>query len=123
MRRAAGFTLIEVLVALAVLGIALAAAVHATIAVTDGSLSLRRHLAGGWVAQNRLNGYIARGDFPDPGTSDGAETQAGMQFAWRETVSETPNKSFRRVEVRVHPPGNDAHADAIVVGFIANVPR
>ncbi|MGQ5523417.1 type II secretion system minor pseudopilin GspI [Chitinimonas sp. PSY-7] len=118
-----GFTLIEVLIALAVLGIALAAAVRATIAVSDGSQTLHRHLAGGWVAQNRLNNYIARRQFPEPGVSEGNEQQAGMDFAWRETVSATPNKSFRRVEVRVYEPNRPDHADIVLVGYIANVPR
>lgn len=123
MKPAHGFTLIEVLVALAVLGIALAAAVRATMAVSDGSLTLHRHLAGGWVAQNRLNGYVARGQFPDTGVNEGMESQAGLEFAWRETVSETPNKAFRRVEVRVFAPKQPEHADIVLIGYIANVPR
>lgn len=118
-----GFTLIEVLVALAVIGIALAASVRATIAVSDGSMTLRRHLAGGWVAQNRLNMYAATGQYPDPGTREGKESQAGLDFVWRENISETPNKSFRRVEVRVYAPNNNDHADAILVGFVANMGR
>lgn len=117
-----GFTLIEVLVALAVLGIAMAAAVRATISVTDGSLTLRRHLAGGWVAQNRINYYVARSDFPALGVRDGEEQQAGLDFAWHETVSETPDRSFRRVEVQVTAPGS-SHADAVIIGFVANLPR
>ncbi|GAB3248387.1 type II secretion system minor pseudopilin GspI [Chitinimonas naiadis] len=124
MRQTRGFTLIEVLVALAVLGIALAAAVRATTAIADGSLALRRHLAGGWVAQNRLSTYLARGQFPDIGSSEGRESQAGIEFVWRETVSETPNKSFRRVEVRVSTPADTGdHADAVLIGYIANAPR
>ncbi|WP_269530756.1 type II secretion system minor pseudopilin GspI [Chitinimonas sp. BJYL2] len=121
--RRAGFTLIEVLVALAVLAIALTASVRATLVVSDGSLSLRRHLAGGWVAQNRLNEHIALGRFPDTGMSEGQTRQAGMDFSWRETVSETPNKAFRRVEVRVFSQQDSTHADAILIGYIANVSR
>ncbi|PHV11716.1 type II secretion system minor pseudopilin GspI [Chitinimonas sp. BJB300] len=121
--RQRGFTLIEVLIALAVLGIAMAAAVRATIAVSDGSQMLHRHLAGGWVAQNRLNNYIARRQFPDPGVSEGTERQAGLEFAWRETVGETMNKSFRRVEVRVYEPNHPEHADIVLIGYIANAPN
>uniref|UniRef100_UPI0035B04F47 type II secretion system minor pseudopilin GspI n=1 Tax=Chitinimonas sp. TaxID=1934313 RepID=UPI0035B04F47 len=102
-----GFTLIEVLVALVVLGVAMAAATRATLAVTDGSLALRRHLAGGWVAQNRINNYVIRGEFPALGTRDGQEKQAGMDFAWHETVSETPDRAFHRVEIKVGKPGEE----------------
>ncbi|MDN3576298.1 type II secretion system minor pseudopilin GspI [Chitinimonas viridis] len=119
MRRALGFTLIEVLIALAVLGIALAAAARATLAVTDGSMALRRHLAGGWVAQNRIANYTAMNTLPDTGTNEGVATQAGLEFVWRETVSETPNKAFRRVEVRVYPPNDANHADAVLVSYVS----
>lgn len=121
--KALGFTLIEVLVALAVIGIAMAAAVRATIGVVDGSIALRRHVAAGWVAQNRLNLYLARNEFPDVGSGEGNESQAGMDFTWRATVSETPNRAFRRVEIQVFPQGRFDHSDAVLVGFIANVPR
>jgi len=117
-----GFTLIEVLIALVVIGIAMAAAVRATMAVTDESLTLRRHLAGNWVAQNHINGYIARGQFPSAGEQSGTEDEAGLSFAWHEKVSDTPNGSFRRVEVRVTAPGSD-HADAILIGYVTNVPH
>jgi general secretion pathway protein I len=120
MNRLRGFTLIEVLVALAVIGIAMAAAVRATVAVTDESITLRRHLAGGWVAQNRINGYTVRNDFPSVGLRTGVANEAGLDFEWKETVSDTPNAAFRRVEVRVTAPNSD-HADAILIGYITNV--
>jgi general secretion pathway protein I len=47
---------------------------------------------------------------------------AGLDFTWHETVSETPDRNFRRVEVQVTKPG-EAHADAVIIGFIANLPR
>ncbi|QDQ27973.1 type II secretion system protein GspI [Chitinimonas arctica] len=122
MKRQLGFTLIEVLIALAVIGIALAASVRATIVVSDGSMSLRRHLVGGWVAQNRINAYLASKDFPELGQHEGKTTQAGMEFFWREKVGALPNKSFRRVEVKVYPNEKSDHADAVLVGFIARIP-
>ncbi|MDK2125847.1 type II secretion system minor pseudopilin GspI [Parachitinimonas caeni] len=117
-----GFTLIEVLVALAVLGIALAAAIRATSGVIDGSIDLRRHLAAGWVAQNRLASYAASSEWPDVGEREGREEQAGMQFTWHESVRETPDRSFRRVEIRVKADGaqNDS---ATLVGFLAHIKR
>lgn len=117
----AGFTLIEVLIALAVIGIAMAAAVRATIGVTDGTADLKRHLAAGWVAQNRLSTYLARNQFPPTGRNEGSEVQAGMPFSWREDVSDTPNRAFRRVEVKVFFGTQRDHADAVLVGYVANV--
>lgn len=119
----AGFTLIEVLVALAVIGIAMAAAVRASVGVTEGSIQLKRHLAAGWVAQNRLNGYVARAEFPVVGTQEGNELQAGVNYFWQEQVSDTPNRAFRRVEIRVYGDERRDHADTVLVGYVANVPR
>lgn len=117
-RLARGFTLIEVLVALAILAIALAAASRASAMMADSSVELRNRLLAGWVAQNRLAELQARRAWPDPGTREGEVEQAGLKLAWRETVSPTPNQAFRRVEISVSEPGQD-HRLAQLTGFLA----
>ncbi|MET0918288.1 MAG: type II secretion system minor pseudopilin GspI [Burkholderiales bacterium] len=113
-----GFTLIEVLVALAILAVALAAGVRSTGVAADGTRELKERLVATWVAQNRLAEYAARPLFPDAGTRQGGAEQAGMQFTWRETVSQTPNPRFRRVEVRVFPTAAPNYAVATLVGYV-----
>ncbi len=92
-----GFTLIEVLVALAILAVALAAASRASLMMADSSSALRERLLAGWVAQNRLAELQARRAWPDPGTREGETEQAGLKLVWRETASPTQNRAFRRV--------------------------
>ena len=116
-QRTHGFTLIEILVALAILAVALAAAVRSASIAADGTLDLRERLAGTWVAQDRLAEYAARPLWPDVGTRAGSTEQAGMQFSWRETVSGTPNPRFRRVEVEVFAARAPDHAVASLVGY------
>lgn len=116
-RRLTGFTLIEVLVALAILAVALAAAVRSSSIAADGAIDLRERLAGTWVAQDRLAEYAARPLWPDIGTRGGSVEQAGMQFAWRETVTGTPNPRFRRVEVQVFAARAPEHAVTTLVGY------
>ncbi len=116
-RRASGFTLIEVLVALAILAVALAAAVRSASIAADGALDLRERLAGTWVAQDRLAEYAARPLWPDVGTRAGSVEQAGIRFAWRETVTGTPNPRFRRVEVQVFAARSPEHAVTTLVGY------
>ncbi len=78
------------LVALTILAAALAAAVRSASIAADGTLALRERLAGTWIAQNQLAEYTARPLWPEVARAP-QRGQAGMQFAWRETVSGTPN--------------------------------
>lgn len=114
-----GFTLVEVLVALAILAIALAAGSRAAAMMADSSTELRERLLASWVAQNRLAELQARRAWPGAGTSEGEVEQAGVKMIWRETVSTTPNHSFRRVEIRVGAVGRDDHALAQLTGYLA----
>lgn len=102
MKRAArGFTLLETLVALAILAIALSAAFRAVGATTLSVADLRDRSLADWVAQNRLAEIRAAASFPSLGRNEGRETQARQAFLWREEVKSTPNPLFRRVDVTV----------------------
>ena len=62
-----GFTLVEVLVALAILATALAAASRVSVMMADSSAELRQRLLAGWTAQNRLAELQARRAWPGVG--------------------------------------------------------
>jgi general secretion pathway protein I len=118
-----GFTLLETLVALAVLAIALAAALRAAGAETRHAEELRLRLLADWVAQNRLALHAARGDWFALGFQNGEETQAGIRLLWREEISATPNPAFRRVDVSVYAPGDEQHALRKLTGFLVEQRR
>ena len=118
MRRARAFTLIEVLVALAILAVALAAGMRAVAQSADGAASLRLRTLALWVAQNRLAQAQLADPWPARGVVDGDETQAGTRLVWRETVSDTPNPALRRIEIVVTEPGVRDYALARLVGYI-----
>lgn len=117
-RQARGFTLVEVLVALAILAIALAAASRASAMMADSSGELRQRLLAGWVAQNRLAELQARRAWPGAGSNEGEVEQAGQTLTWRETVSTTPNPAFRRIEISVSESGS-THVLARLTGYLA----
>ena len=117
-----GFTLVEVLVALAIISIALLAALRVAGGGTNSVGDLRTRLLAGWVAQNVLAEQRARGDWPSLGILRGTQQQGGVEFTWREEVIGTPNAMFRRVDIRVFPAAADARPMAHLTGFVVNSP-
>ena len=99
-----GFTLIEILVALTILAIALAAAVRAASVATDSAQETRLRMLATWIAQNRVAELQATNVFPSAGTVSGRSSMAGVEFEWQQLTSETPNAAFRKVELKVLRP-------------------
>ena len=120
--RQSGFTLIEVLVALAIVSIALMSALRAAGQGTNNLGELRSRLLAGWVAENLLAEHRARRDWLPQGIQRGTEREGGLDFAWREEVIATPNPSFRRVDVRVFATAEESHSLAHLTGFVVNSP-
>jgi general secretion pathway protein I len=117
-----GFTLIEVLIALAIVAIALLAALRAAGAGTIDVEEMRARLLGGWVAENLLAEQRARGDWLPPGIQRGASRQGGRDFAWREEITSTPHPAFRRVDIAVFVAPDDTRVVARLTGFIVQPP-
>lgn len=122
MKRHAGFTLIEVLVALAILGIALAASMRTLGLATDSAQDSRERLAATWVLQNRLAEMEARRVFPPAGETRGEIDYAGLKITWKQKVSETPNTAFRRVELSAGLSAQPDYALARLTGHAVQAP-
>jgi general secretion pathway protein I len=109
-----GFTLVEILVALAIVAIALAAGLRATTALTNNALRQSTVLLAHICAENELvKARLAR-QMPDVGDSSVACTQADRDFSVNVSVRPTPNPSFRRVDAQVF----DANAPVLRLSTI-----
>lgn len=114
-----GFTLLETLVALAIIGIAMGAAMRSTRFAVDTVADLKTRTAALWVAQNLASELRAMRLFPETGAISGRVMQGAQGFLWRQEVGTTPNYSFRRVEIKVFPVERPDHVVARQVVYVA----
>jgi general secretion pathway protein I len=118
MNRPRGFSLVEVLVAVAIVSIALAAGTRAANALIDNAQRLADVTAAQWCADNRLTALKLEKQFPDIGTSDYSCSQLGREYRGQLHVQPTPNPNFRRVDAGV------ATADGVpLLTFSTVLPR
>ncbi len=99
--RHSGFTLVEVLVALAIVAVALAAGVRAAGALADNSERLAAVSAAQWCAENALARVRLARQLPDVGDADFGCEQLGRSYRGSLATRPTPNPNFRRVDASV----------------------
>lgn len=117
-----GFTLVEILVALALVTVALTAGMRALAQAADGAGTLKARTLALWVAQNRLAIAQLSSDAAALGTTQGDAVQAGTTFVWRQAVTATPNPAFRRIDIVVGEPALAGYALARLTGYLATTP-
>lgn len=118
--RQSAFTLIEVLVALAIIATALMAALRAAGQNTQNLETLRTRLLAEWVAENLLAEQRAQKEWPAPGTQHGSQKEGNQEFIWRKEIIATPNRAFRRVDVFISQATDKNHELAHLAGFAVN---
>jgi general secretion pathway protein I len=103
-RPARAFTLIEVVVALAIVAITLGAGLRAAGALTDNAQRLGDVSIAQWCADNQLTGLKLAHQQPNIGDGDFSCDELGQTYTGKLTVRPTPNPNFRRVDAQVFDP-------------------
>ena len=101
-----GFTLLEVLIALAIVAMS-AGALLGTITSSASNVSyLKDKTLAEWVALNRLTEIRIAQQMPDTGKRTGNAEMGGMRWQWEQEVTELPMvKGMFRIDVRARPTG------------------
>jgi general secretion pathway protein I len=116
-RRARGFTLLEVLVALLVLALALLALSRTAANQVDTFGKLRERTVAGWLAADVLAQTQLANAFPATGKSDGQRRFGGRDWRYDVIVQGTPVASIRRIDVHVFAPEDAKSPMASLTGF------
>jgi general secretion pathway protein I len=121
-RATSGFTLIEVLIALVVVSLVLAASMRAggTMIVTQDTL--RRATVAGWSAENALATVRLPRTFPATGLSEAPCPQLDIDLLCVTEIRTTPNPLMRRVDVRVFDAKDRTRQYAHRIAFQASLP-
>lgn len=117
MRHRRGFTLIEVVVALAIVGFAMASVAGVMNRMISDAGALRDRTYASWIAQNKIAEFRLAGVIPEVGESSGEVDYANTSWAWSAEVSETGVENLLKVDVTVSYAGVDEPIRQ-VTGFI-----
>jgi len=119
-QRLQGFTLLEVLIALAVLALAMGAVIKATSDYTRNQSYLRDRTLAMWVARNVLVEYQVKGEWLSVGERKGTRDMGNQEWRWLARISQTEEAELRRLDVEVYPVDSDDDENPVSVlsGFL-----
>lgn len=115
---ALGFTLIEVVVAIAIVALGMMAVFRVVSDTINNTGYLRDRTLATWIADNRLVEMRLTGELPSVDETEGELDYAGQRWRWTATVSQTPVDGLRRIDVAVrHDADPEGTSLARVTGF------
>lgn len=117
-RNARGFTLIEVLVAVAIAAFGLAGVIAMTNQSADTARIMRERTLALYIGLNQITELRLGDTLPRTGRSNGETDYAGRRWRWEQRVIETPVESLRRVEVDVATVARPEDVVRTVTGFV-----
>lgn len=111
------FTLLEVLIALAVLTLGLGAVMKVTTSQAFQLAYIKNKTIALWVASNKAN-EVKLDKWPSTGTSNGYETMANQEWDWKMKVSNTDDEDLRRLDIEVNRASEEGEPLIRFISFI-----
>jgi general secretion pathway protein I len=105
--RCGGFTLLEVLVAMAIVAISMGAIMKVSGNYVSNAGYLKQRTFAQWVAENLATEYRLKGEFPAVGRKQGVVTMMDRQWRWQIKVTNTDDNRIRRLDIGVSLDGAD----------------
>tara|TARA_R110002096_G_scaffold394198_1_gene589466 strand:- start:1474 stop:1857 length:384 start_codon:yes stop_codon:yes gene_type:complete len=96
-----GFTLIEVVVAVAVIAVGLMGTIKTVGTVTKNTAHLNERVIATWVAQNAMAIYELNLENDAEKETTGSEEVAGIEWFWTKKLVDTQDPGIQRVEIDV----------------------
>ncbi len=115
--RLRGFTLLEVMVSLAIVALSLTAVAAAMNQMIGTATTMQERTYASWIAQNKIAEMRLANVMPEVSTSSGEVEFGNTRWIWRAVVSETGVDNFRRIDVTVSNEGDD-YEIRTVTGFV-----
>jgi len=114
-----GFTLVEVVVALAIVAIGMLAVFKTIGDTTHNVTELRDRSFAAWIADNRITEIRISGEMPSVEQTAGEVEFAGRRWHWITKVSQTQVQGLRRIDVSVRRDGDPDSASLVnLAGFV-----
>jgi general secretion pathway protein I len=111
-RATAGFTLVEVLVALVIVGLGMAALLGTLNSAADSAGYLQDKTLSEWVALNQISKMRLSSAAPSKGNSDGEVAFANRKWKWSQNIDDMPIQGILKIEVKVRPSDVTASSDS-----------
>ncbi len=121
-RRQAGFTLVEVMVALVVVALGLSSVIAVATRSIDNAYTFRERALALYIGMNVITELRLSGDFPDVGDDTDNVEFGTREWTFTSTISDTGIETLRRVEVAVALQDRPDAVIRTVTGFVGEPP-
>ena len=116
--KTAGFTLLEVLVAMSIISLGLIGVFGSLNQMLGATALLRDKTLATWIATDRITEMRVNGEYPDAGERKDVIDMAGAEWSYTIKISKIPDMAMRRLDVSVGFADDPENTVATVIGFL-----